>query len=203
MTALDREEFPDGLAIFVKAQDSGEQFQRSVTQQVTIALLDRNDNRPTITQTTMRCEFDAVALDSTGCEFPLAATDPDLGVGGQVAFVLLNPADSLFDIDLVAGTLTFVAEPDRDTELVFVFRVVAQDGGGLVSAVPATLTITIAALGITTVGSTESTVHVELRFDVAVIEADFGVAVRQPRHQFGTHCCSPTAACSTSIVLCR
>ena len=83
-------------------------------------------SRPVFSEVTMRCDFDAEALDGTGCDFPLATTDPDLGAGGQVSFVLLNPAASLFAVDLAAGTLTFVAEPDRGTEQVFIFRIVAQ-----------------------------------------------------------------------------
>ncbi|XP_060102606.1 protocadherin-23 [Heteronotia binoei] len=128
---LDRER-ADTYRLVVEAWDGGSP-RRSGRLRVEIQVLDENDNAPAFEQSEYRARVpeDAPA-GSAVCR--LLATDPDLGVNGQVRYSLSRrqgdpSAASFFEVDERTGLLRLLRPLDREARPLHRLAVEARDGG--------------------------------------------------------------------------
>ena len=115
------------VTITIQAEDNGSPSLFSQVQ-VTIQLLDINDNTPEFAPFDSQLSFpENIRLNSVILE--LLATDPDQGENGNVLYSISD--ESLpFSIDST-GIITTTTTLDRETVDVYMFQVVAADNGTL------------------------------------------------------------------------
>uniref|UniRef100_A0A3B3TF36 Protocadherin Fat 4 n=1 Tax=Paramormyrops kingsleyae TaxID=1676925 RepID=A0A3B3TF36_9TELE len=124
---LDREE-RSNYVVSIVARDKGEP-PRSSEMDVTIVVLDVNDNTPIFSQAVYNIEIEESILLGTDV-LQVSATDADEGTNGQILFSLVDgDSGSDFRIDSITGTITVARALDRETRPSYSLVVKATDRG--------------------------------------------------------------------------
>ncbi|XP_074530046.1 protocadherin alpha-6-like isoform X31 [Halichoeres trimaculatus] len=128
--SLDREQ-KDKHTLLLTAVDGGKP-QRSGTLNVTIIVLDSNDNRPMFSQEVYQIEIqENVPLGALVTK--MKATDPDEGSNGEVKYSLgktLSPkVYDIFELDKVTGEITVRGLVDYEENDLFELDIEASDKG--------------------------------------------------------------------------
>ncbi|XP_076729834.1 protocadherin alpha-3 isoform X19 [Maylandia zebra] len=128
--SLDREKKHKHF-LFVTAVDGGKP-PRSGTLNVSITVLDTNDNRPTFIQDTYQIEiFENVSVGTTVAN--VNATDLDEGTNGELEYslskTLARKIYDIFELDSVSGEITLKGGLDFEDSEVYKLDVQASDKG--------------------------------------------------------------------------
>lgn len=99
----------------------------SSTAQVSIILLDVNDNPPTFLSPRLTYIPENTPIDTV--VFTAQATDPDSGPNSYVEYALLSPAGSAFSIGTVDAAVRLTGELDREAVSNYTLTVLATDKG--------------------------------------------------------------------------
>ncbi|XP_070693463.1 protocadherin alpha-3-like [Pempheris klunzingeri] len=128
--SLDREQ-KDRHTLLVTAVDGGKP-QRSGTLNVSIIVLDSNDNRPIFSQEIYQIEIQENVPVSTSI-FRLNATDPDEGTNGEIEYslgkTLRRKIYDIFELDKITGEIRVKGEVDYEENDVYKLDVEASDKG--------------------------------------------------------------------------
>ncbi|XP_061440503.1 protocadherin-23 isoform X2 [Rhineura floridana] len=128
---LDRER-ADTHRLLVEAWDGGSP-RRSGRLRVEIRVVDENDNAPAFGQSEYRARVrEDAPTGSSVCR--VLATDPDLGVNGEVRYSLSRrqgdpSAASYFEVEERTGLLSLIRPLDREVRAIHRLAVEARDGG--------------------------------------------------------------------------
>ncbi|XP_041800722.1 protocadherin alpha-3-like [Chelmon rostratus] len=127
---LDREQ-NDKHMLFVTAVDGGKP-QRSGTLNVSITVLDINDNRPTFSQETYQIEiYENVPVGSTIAR--VNATDLDEGTNGEIEYslskILVRKVYDIFELDSLSGQIKLKGALDFEESEIYKLDVEASDKG--------------------------------------------------------------------------
>lgn len=124
---LDREELSN-YTLTVVAMDKGEP-PLSSTMDVTMMVLDVNDNTPSFSQNIYDIEIEENTLTGTDVT-QVFASDADEGTNGQIRFsIARGNANSNFRIDSVTGVISVARQLDRETLASYSLVVQASDRG--------------------------------------------------------------------------
>lgn len=99
----------------------------SSTAQVSIILLDVNDNPPTFLSPRLTYIPENTPLDTV--VFKAQATDPDSGPNSYVEYALLSPSGSKFSIGTIDAEVRLTGELDREAVSNYTLTVLATDKG--------------------------------------------------------------------------
>ncbi|XP_034546279.1 protocadherin Fat 4-like [Notolabrus celidotus] len=128
--SLDREQ-KDKHTLLLTAVDGGKP-QRSGTLNVTIIVLDINDNRPMFNQEIYQVEIQENVPVGTSV-FRINATDPDEGANGEVEYnlgkTLKKKVYDIFELDKLTGEITVKGLVDFEENDVYKLDVEASDKG--------------------------------------------------------------------------
>ncbi|XP_008579220.1 PREDICTED: LOW QUALITY PROTEIN: protocadherin Fat 4-like [Galeopterus variegatus] len=97
------------------------------TAQVSIILLDVNDNPPTFLSPKLTYIPENTPIDTV--VFKAQATDPDSGPNSYIEYSLLNPLGNKFSIGTIDGEVRLTGELDREEVSNYTLTVVATDKG--------------------------------------------------------------------------
>lgn len=97
------------------------------TAQVSIILLDVNDNPPTFLSPKLTYVPENTPIDTV--VFKAQATDPDSGPNSYIEYTLLNPLGSKFSVGTIDGEVRLTGELDREEVSNYTLTVVATDKG--------------------------------------------------------------------------
>lgn len=124
---LDREE-RSNYTLTLVATDKGDP-PLSSTMDVTLLVLDVNDNAPSFSQTVYRVSVPEDTLTGTDV-LQLVAADADDGANGQIRFSIVGgDGDGDFRVDSVTGVITVARQLDRETRSSYTLTVQASDRG--------------------------------------------------------------------------
>ncbi|XP_074530787.1 protocadherin alpha-8-like [Halichoeres trimaculatus] len=128
--SLDREQ-KDKHTLLLTALDGGKP-QRSGTLNVTIIVLDSNDNRPMFSQEVYQIEIQENVRDGNSI-FKLGATDPDEGSNGLVEYflgkTLKKRVYDIFELNKLTGEITVKGPVDYEENDVYKLDIEASDKG--------------------------------------------------------------------------
>uniref|UniRef100_UPI0037E7B6F2 protocadherin alpha-8-like n=1 Tax=Semicossyphus pulcher TaxID=241346 RepID=UPI0037E7B6F2 len=128
--SLDREQ-KDKHTLLVTAVDGGKP-QRSGTLNVSIIVLDINDNRPMFSQEIYQIEIQENVAVSTSV-FQMNATDPDEGTNGEVEYslgkTLRRKVYDIFELDKLTGEIRINGLVDFEESDMYELDVEASDKG--------------------------------------------------------------------------
>lgn len=130
LSSLDREG-QSSYQFTIRAVDTGFPPQTS-TALLTIQVLDKNDNHPIFTSTSLLGQVPENS-DPNTLVLTVVATDLDEGTSARVTYGLVNQGDAPFQLNSVSGELRTTASIDYEVTPSFSLDVVAMDGGGLQS----------------------------------------------------------------------
>lgn len=102
--ALDRE-LRSSYNLTVLAADNGEPVALTSSMQITIRVLDDNDNDPIFQQTSYAASVPENITEGTSIVL-LKASDLDEGLNAEVSFSLSNSTNGLFRVDSTTGVIT-------------------------------------------------------------------------------------------------
>ncbi|KAM4834271.1 protocadherin Fat 4 [Thomomys bottae] len=128
LTALDRERqsfYNLVVQVHDLAQPPAPRF--TSTAQVSIILLDVNDNPPVFLSPKLTYIPENTPLDTV--VFKAQATDPDSGPNSYIEYTLLNPSGTKFSIGTIDGQVRLTGELDREVASNYTLTVVATDKG--------------------------------------------------------------------------
>lgn len=97
------------------------------TAQVSIILLDVNDNPPAFLSPRLTYIPENTPIDTV--VFKAQATDPDSGPNSYIEYTLLNPSGNKFSIGTIDGEVRLTGELDREAVSNYTLAVVATDKG--------------------------------------------------------------------------
>lgn len=138
---LDREELSN-YTLTVVATDKGEP-PLSSTMDVTMTVLDVNDNTPSFSQNIYDIEIEENTLTGTDVT-QVFASDADEGTNGQIRFsIARGNANSGFRIDSVTGVISVARQLDRETLSSYSLVVQAADRGSSPRVDQATVNIVL------------------------------------------------------------
>lgn len=124
---LDREELSN-YTLTVVATDKGEP-PLSSTMDVTMVVLDVNDNTPSFSQNIYDIEIEENTLTGTDV-IQVFATDADEGTNGQIRFSISGGnANTDFRVDSVTGAISVARQLDREARSSYSLLVQASDRG--------------------------------------------------------------------------
>ncbi|XP_038006200.1 protocadherin beta-15-like [Motacilla alba alba] len=129
--SLDREEQAE-MGFSVIAVDGGSP-PRSGTIEISITILDANDNAPKFSQG----RYTGKVLENMpegSVVLTVLATDPDAGVNGDISYEInevVGQSDSAFVIDAITGEIKLTKPLDFEVAEIHELIVRARDGGGL------------------------------------------------------------------------
>lgn len=124
---MDREELSN-YTLTVVATDKGEP-PLSSTMDVTMVVLDVNDNTPSFSQNIYDIEIEENTLTGTDV-IQVFATDADEGTNGQIRFSISGGnANTDFRIDSVTGAISVARQLDREARSSYSLLVQASDRG--------------------------------------------------------------------------
>uniref|UniRef100_A0A3B4V0B9 Cadherin domain-containing protein n=1 Tax=Seriola dumerili TaxID=41447 RepID=A0A3B4V0B9_SERDU len=128
--SLDREQ-KDKHLLFVTAVDGGKP-PRSGTLNVSITVLDINDNRPMFSQNNYQTEiYENVSVGTTVTK--VDATDPDEGPNGEIEYslskTLARKVYEIFELDSLSGQITLKGSLDFEEADIYKLDVQASDKG--------------------------------------------------------------------------
>ncbi|XP_072515627.1 uncharacterized protein [Salminus brasiliensis] len=128
--ALDREKQAT-VKLILNAVDGGKP-QRSGTLDVTINVIDVNDNSPTFSKELYKVSVPENTMPGTPV-MKLNASDLDAGVNGEIIYSFISHGKEkwaeLFDINSVTGEITVKGQLDREDIAAFELHAQAQDKG--------------------------------------------------------------------------
>ncbi|XP_041653154.1 protocadherin alpha-8-like [Cheilinus undulatus] len=128
--SLDREQ-KDKHTLLLTAVDGGKP-QRSGTLNVTINVLDSNDNRPIFSQEIFQIEIQENVKIGTSI-FRLNATDPDEGSNGEVEYslgkTLMPKVFDIFELDKLTGEIRVSGGMDYEEKDLYELEIEASDKG--------------------------------------------------------------------------
>uniref|UniRef100_A0A3Q3LYX4 Cadherin domain-containing protein n=1 Tax=Labrus bergylta TaxID=56723 RepID=A0A3Q3LYX4_9LABR len=138
---LDREELSN-YTLTVVATDKGEP-PLSSTMDVTMMVLDVNDNTPSFSQNIYDIEIEENTLTGTDI-IQVYASDADVGTNGQIRFSISGGnTNSDFRIDLVTGVISVAKQLDREARSSYSLVVQAADRGSSPRVDQATVNIVL------------------------------------------------------------
>ena len=109
------------------------------TTDITISVMDINDNEPVIVgQTMFTVRENATIGEEVGC---VNATDADSGMNANVAFSLVSSEELPFNIVSNSGCIRVNSSLDHEADMTHTFTVVATDGGNPALSSSATITV--------------------------------------------------------------
>ncbi|XP_034037728.1 protocadherin alpha-2-like [Thalassophryne amazonica] len=127
---LDREQ-KNKHSLLVTAVDGGKP-QRSGTLNVTIIVLDINDNRPTFSQETYELSLKE-NIEVGTLIFKINASDPDEGKNGEIEYKfgknMMNKLDDIFDLNMLTGEIRMKRMLDYEDDDVYELDMEASDKG--------------------------------------------------------------------------
>ncbi|XP_068445501.1 protocadherin alpha-8-like [Clinocottus analis] len=128
--SLDREQNNNHL-LFVTAVDGGKP-QRSGTLNVSIVVLDINDNRPIFSKETYQIEiYENVPIGTTVTR--VNAVDPDEGTNGEIEYslsrTLARKVYEIFELDSLSGLITLKGVVDFEDSEIYKIDIQASDKG--------------------------------------------------------------------------
>ncbi|XP_026049763.1 protocadherin alpha-12-like isoform X27 [Astatotilapia calliptera] len=128
--SLDREKI-NKYTLTVTAVDGGKP-PRSGTINVTIIVLDTNDNRPTFSQESYQIEIDENVQVGTSI-FRMNATDPDEGFSSEIVYslgkTLKKKVYDIFELDKISGEIRIKGIVDYEENDVYKLDIEASDKG--------------------------------------------------------------------------
>ena len=128
---LDREYISE-YQVILEAIDHGRPNSKSSRLNLTILILDENDNAPIFRQSNLNVSISehVKVHPSTGYDIvQVHADDYDQGLNGQVIYSMVNPQKDLFHIDPHTGIIRALAEFDRQQKETYVLQIEARDQG--------------------------------------------------------------------------
>lgn len=102
-------------------------FRYTSTAQVSIILLDVNDNPPSFISPKLTYVPESTPIDTV--VFKAQATDPDSGPNSYIEYSLLRPLGNKFSIGTIDGEVRLTGELDREAVSNYTLTVVATDKG--------------------------------------------------------------------------
>ncbi|XP_075902577.1 protocadherin gamma-A10-like isoform X19 [Nelusetta ayraudi] len=129
--ALDREHL-EHISLLLTAVDGG-QPRKSGTMQITVNVLDVNDNPPIFTKAVYKATLTENSPRGTSV-ITVSASDKDKGSNGDVTYGITKSKrrlSELFQIDRITGEVTLIGEIDYEKTKVFQIDIEAIDNGGL------------------------------------------------------------------------
>nr|XP_033783549.1 protocadherin gamma-A4-like [Geotrypetes seraphini] len=139
---LDREE-QDVHHLILTATDGGDPV-RSGTAQITIHVLDANDNAPLFTQSVYKVTVRENVPEDTAVVV-INATDMDKGIHSEVTYLfwkISDKANRIFRLNSKSGEISVVGSLDFEESQFYEMEVQAKDGGGLSSRSKVLLQVT-------------------------------------------------------------
>lgn len=128
LKALDRESQSFyNLVVQVHDQPPPPASRFTSTAQVSIILLDVNDNPPAFLSPKLTYIPENTPIDTI--VFKAQATDPDSGPNSYIEYTLLNPLGNKFSIGTIDGEVRLTGELDREEVSNYTLMVVATDKG--------------------------------------------------------------------------
>ncbi|XP_047462473.1 protocadherin Fat 3 [Mugil cephalus] len=125
---LDRETFPM-FTLKIEVRDKAERgTRRSSVTTLTIIVKDVNDCSPVFIPSTYSARVPEDLPPGAVITW-VQAQDPDIGLGGQVRFSLINDFNGTFEIDAVSGALRIRKELDFEKQQFFNLTLLAEDRG--------------------------------------------------------------------------
>ncbi|KAM9376024.1 uncharacterized protein KZ484_008559 [Pholidichthys leucotaenia] len=128
---LDREQ-QQQITLLLTALDGG-QPRMSGTMQITVAVLDVNDNPPVFSQSVYKAAITENSPKGTRI-ITVRATDKDQGSNGELLYAISNSRrrlSDLFQIDRKSGEVTLIGEVDYERTKLLQIDIEATDSGGL------------------------------------------------------------------------
>ncbi|XP_024906692.1 protocadherin Fat 4 [Pteropus alecto] len=126
LKSLDRES-QSFYSLVVQVHDLPPPPAKNSTAQVSIILLDVNDNPPTFLSPRLTYIPENTPLDTV--VFKAQATDPDSGPNSYVEYALLSPSGSKFSIGTIDAEVRLTGELDREAVSNYTLTVLATDKG--------------------------------------------------------------------------
>nr|XP_061793173.1 protocadherin alpha-3-like [Nerophis lumbriciformis] len=128
--SLDREQ-KNKHSLFVTAVDGGKP-QKSSTLNVTVIVLDNNDNRPMFNQDTYNVDLFENVLGGT-IVARVNATDPDEGTNGEIEYslskTLISKVSDIFEIDSLSGQIKLKRPVNYEESEIYKLEIEASDKG--------------------------------------------------------------------------
>ncbi|XP_058048914.1 protocadherin Fat 4 isoform X2 [Ahaetulla prasina] len=115
------------LIVQVNDMASTPAFRYTSTTQVSIILLDVNDNPPSFISPKLTYIPENTPIDTI--IFKAQATDPDSGPNSYIEYNLLNPSGNKFSIGTIDGEVRLIGELDRETVSNYTLTIIATDKG--------------------------------------------------------------------------
>ncbi|XP_067374417.1 protocadherin gamma-A11-like isoform X43 [Channa argus] len=128
---LDREH-QDTISLLITAVDGG-QPRMSGTMQITVNVLDVNDNAPVFTESVYKTTITENSPRGTSV-IAVSASDRDAGSNGEISYAISNSKrrlSDLFQIDRKTGEVILIGELDYEKTKLFQIDIEATDSGGL------------------------------------------------------------------------
>ena len=128
---LDREQTAE-YKLVLEASDHGRPTSRVTRLNLSIVVLDENDNVPKFQPMNMNATIsEHVKVNhTTGYDvFHLHADDADQGPNGEIVYSIFNNDDRVFRIDPTTGIIRAMVEFDRQRQDTYVLQVEARDKG--------------------------------------------------------------------------
>ncbi|XP_070819456.1 protocadherin beta-16-like [Chaetodon trifascialis] len=128
---LDREH-QEQISLLLTAVDGG-QPRMSGTMQITVNVLDANDNAPVFTQSVYKATITENSQRGTSV-ITVSASDKDGGSNGEISYAISNSKrrlSDLFQIDRKTGEVILIGEIDYEKVKLFQINIEAIDNGGL------------------------------------------------------------------------
>ena len=137
----------------------------SSNQNVTIRVVDVNDNAPVFSQDT----YTAMVVEHSSVNTVVSnatAIDDDSGVNGRVSYSLAN-TNTFFSINPSSGEIVVIGDIDRETITQFTFTVVATDGGNPAQRDTASVIVSVTDINDNAPTFQQSSYTVRVREDAA------------------------------------
>lgn len=115
------------LIVQVNDMASTPAFRYTSTTQVSIILLDVNDNAPSFISPKLTYIPENTPIDTI--IFKAQATDPDSGPNSYIEYNLLNPSGNKFSIGTIDGEVKLIGELDREAVSNYTLTIIATDKG--------------------------------------------------------------------------
>uniref|UniRef100_A0A3Q0R9D3 Cadherin domain-containing protein n=1 Tax=Amphilophus citrinellus TaxID=61819 RepID=A0A3Q0R9D3_AMPCI len=128
---LDREH-EQHISLLLTALDGG-QPTMSGTMQITVTVLDANDNAPVFTKPVYKATITENSPAGTSI-ITVSASDKDGGSNGEISYAISNSKrrlSDLFQIDINTGEVILIGEIDYEKSKLFQIDIEATDNGGL------------------------------------------------------------------------
>ena len=138
MQTIDREQ----VAMYnLTIAASSNNFVSSGTAQVTVTVLDSNDNAPIFTPSTFTFN-----VNESGPNFSIgtvSASDDDAGINAAIVYTISGDGGTFFNIDRSSGEITTSMTVNFETNPMITFTVTATDGGSPTMSSMAMVTVVV------------------------------------------------------------